>query len=98
MRAETDTCARDRTTKQRRSDDEKEAATSDLLNLNVDGQEVSQKMGSLAFGQSKFSRESIAEFQIVTNQYDITRVRSVGMEMQAITKARSNIESGSAFG
>jgi hypothetical protein len=70
----------------------------DQYNLNIDGQQVSQRIGSLAFGQVKFSRESIAEFQIVTNQYDITQGRSTGMQVQAITKAGSNTESGSAYG
>jgi hypothetical protein len=66
----------------------------DQYNLNIDGQQVSQRIGSLAFGQVKFSRESIAEFQIVTNQYDITQGRSTGMQVQAITKAGTNSEAG----
>ena len=70
----------------------------DQYNLNIDGQQVSQRIGSLAFGQVKFSRESIAEFQIVTNQYDITQGRSTGMQVQAITKAGTNKEAGSAYG
>ena len=60
--------------------------------------DVSLVPESLAFGQVKFSRESIAEFQIVTNQYDITQGRSTGMQVQAITKAGSNTMSGSAYG
>lgn len=70
----------------------------DQYNLNIDGQQVSQRIGSLAFGQVKFSRESIAEFQIVTNQYDITQGRSTGMQVQAITKAGSNTVTGSMYG
>ena len=70
----------------------------DQFSLQVDGQQVSQRIGSLAFGQVRFSRESIAEYQVVTNQYDITQGRSTGMQVQAITKAGSNKESGSLYG
>src|SRR5262249_21472500 len=44
----------------------------DMFQLNLDGQQVTQKISG-GFGQPRFSRESIAEFQIVTNMFDITQ-------------------------
>jgi hypothetical protein len=49
-------------------------------------------------GQGKVSRDAVAEFQIITNQFDITQGRSLGMQVQAITKGGTNNFSGSAYG
>ena len=65
-------------------------AMDDLWQLNLDGQQITQKVAGSGFGQPKFSRESIAEFQIVTNMFDITQGRSAGMEIQAISKSGTN--------
>jgi hypothetical protein len=73
-------------------------AMDDLWQLNLDGQQITQKVAGSGFGQPKFSRESIAEFQIVTNMFDITQGRSAGMEIQAISKSGTNNLSGSAYG
>jgi hypothetical protein len=67
--------------------------------INLDGQQVTQKIGGGTYGnQGKVSRDAIAEFQIVTNLFDITQGRSVGIQIQAITKAGTNTMSGSAYG
>src|SRR5262249_14585990 len=42
--------------------------------------------------------EAIAEFQIVTNMFDITQGRSAGIQVQAISKSGTNINSGSFYG
>ena len=55
----------------------------DDFQLNLDGQQITQKIAGSGFGQPKFSRESIAEFQIVTNMFDITQGRSAGIQVQA---------------
>src|SRR5215217_2985431 len=73
-------------------------AMDDLWQLNLDGQQITQKVAGSGFGQPKFSRESIAEFQIVTSMFDITQGRSAGMEIQAISKSGTNKLSGSAYG
>jgi hypothetical protein len=73
-------------------------AMDDLWQLNLDGQQITQKVAGSGFGQPRFSRESIAEFQIVTNMFDITQGRSAGMEIQAISKSGTNITSGSGYG
>src|SRR3979411_946289 len=72
--------------------------TDDMFQLNLDGQQVTQKTAGSGFGQPKFSRESIAEFQIVTSMFDITQGRSAGMEIQAISKSGTNNFSGSPYG
>ena len=73
-------------------------AMDDLWQLNLDGQQITQKVAGSGFGQPRFSRESIAEFQIVTNMFDITQGRSAGIEIQAISKSGTNLTSGSTYG
>src|SRR4029077_8592881 len=73
-------------------------AMDDMGQLNLDGQQITQKVAGAAFGQPRFSRESIAEFQIVTNMFDITHGRSDGMEIRAISKSGTNTMSGSGYG
>ena len=70
----------------------------DMFQLNLDGQQITQKTAGSGFGQPRFSRESIAEFQIVTTMFDITQGRSAGIEVQAISKSGTNKNSGSAYG
>jgi len=73
-------------------------ATDDQFQLNLDGQQITQKVAGSGFGQPKFSREAIAEFQIVTNMFDITQGRSTGIQVQAISKSGTNTLSGSFYG
>ena len=70
----------------------------DDFQLNLDGQQITQKVAGSGFGQPKFSRESIAEFQIVTNMFDITQGRSAGMQVQAISRSGTNTMAGSFYG
>jgi hypothetical protein len=69
----------------------------DMFQLNLDGQQVTQKISG-GFGQPRFSREAIAEFQIVTNLFDITQGRSAGLQVQAISRSGTNDLSGSLYG
>ena len=69
----------------------------DMFQLNLDGQQVTQKISG-GFGQPKFSRESIGEFQIVTNLFDITQGRSAGVQVQAVSRAGTNRTTGSFYG
>ena len=66
--------------------------------LNLDGQQITNKVASSGFGQPRFSREAIAEFQIVTNLFDITQGRSTGVQVQAISKSGTNTMSGAFYG
>ena len=70
----------------------------DDFQLNLDGQQITQKIAGSGFGQPKFSREAIAEFQIVTNMFDITQGRSAGIQVQAISRSGTNNMSGSVYG
>jgi len=56
--------------------------------LNVDGQQVSADIG--VGGQAKYSSDSIAEFQFVSNRFDATMGRSSGVQVNAITKSGTN--------
>ena len=69
----------------------------DMFQLNLDGQQVTQKISG-GFGQPKFSRESIGEFQLVTNLFDITQGRSAGVQVQAVSRAGTNRTQGSFYG
>jgi hypothetical protein len=64
--------------------------------LNLDGQEITQNHYN--FVQAKISREAIAEYQIVTNLFDVTMGRSAGLQVQAISRAGTNNVTGSAYG
>ena len=66
----------------------------DDFQLNLDGQQITQKIAGSGFGQPKFSREAIAEFQIVTNMFDITQGRSAGIQVQAISRSGTNKHGG----
>ena len=73
-------------------------SSDDAFQLNLDGQQITQRVAGSGFGQPKISREAIAEFQIVTNLFDITQGRSTGIQVQAISRSGTNDLSGSAFG
>jgi hypothetical protein len=73
-------------------------ASDDQFQLNLDGQQITQRVAGSGFGQPKVSREAIAEFQIVTNMFDITQGRSTGMQVQAISRSGTNNMSGSTYG
>jgi hypothetical protein len=66
--------------------------------LNLDGQEITQQVAGSGFGQPKFSREAIAEFQVITNLFDITMGRSQGIQVQAISRSGTNDLSGTVYG
>jgi carboxypeptidase family protein len=70
----------------------------DFFQLNLDGQQVTQKIAGSSFGQPRFSRDSIAEFQIVTNLFEITQGRSAGLQVQAISRSGTNNLAGSFYG
>jgi hypothetical protein len=60
--------------------------------LNLDGQQVGSELG--AGNQPRFSQDSIAEFQFITNQFDATQGRSTGVQVNAITKSGTNQVTG----
>jgi hypothetical protein len=68
--------------------------------LNVDGQQVTQTFAGSAngFGQPRFSKDAIAEVEYVTNRFDASQGRSMGVQVNAITKSGTNTPSGSLAG
>ena len=60
--------------------------------LNLDGQQVSSELG--AGNQPRYSQDSIAEFQFISNRFDATQGRSSGVQVNAITKSGTNRLSG----
>ena len=65
--------------------------------INLDGQGVTQ-YSAPTFGQARFSRDSIAEFEFIANRFDATQGRSSGVQVNAITKSGTNMFAGSASG
>jgi len=65
--------------------------------LNIDGQEVTNNMVQ-SFGQPKFSRDSIAEFELIANRFDASQGRSMGIQVNAITKSGTNMLAGTFSG
>ena len=65
--------------------------------LNVDGQQVTQLIAT-SFGQPRFSKDTIAEFEVITNRFDARQGRSTGIQVNAITKSGTNAPAGSFAG
>jgi hypothetical protein len=65
--------------------------------LNLDGQEITQGVYA-SFGQPAISRDAIAEYQVVTNLFDVTMGRSNQIQIQAITRSGTNNFDGSLYG
>jgi hypothetical protein len=67
--------------------------------LTVDGQQVTNEVVSGGgFGEPKFSRDAIAEFEYVANRFDATQGRSMGALVNVITKSGTNVPAGSLSG
>ena len=68
-----------------------------FFQTNVDGQSVTLTV-CCAQNQPRYSKDSIAEFQLTTNRFDATQGRTMGMMVNAITKSGTNIFNGSLGG
>src|ERR1700730_3414456 len=64
--------------------------------LNVDGMQVTSNLGT--GNQSRYSNDSIAEFQFISNRFDATQGRSSGVQVNAVTKSGTNKFSESLVG
>jgi hypothetical protein len=56
--------------------------------FNVDGQQVTSDITSQ--GQARYSADSIAEFQYISNRFDATQGRSTTVQVNVITKSGTN--------
>jgi len=63
--------------------------------LNVDGQQVTNYV-QYNRSNPRYSRDAIAEFEFVSNRFDATQGRSMGVQVNAVTKSGTNTPSGSA--
>jgi len=64
--------------------------------LNVDGLQVTSNLGT--GNQARYSNDSIAEFEFISNRFDATQGRSSGVQVNAVTKSGTNNLSGSLVG
>ena len=65
--------------------------------LNLDGQQVTNQV-ALSFGQPRYSRDAIGEFEFVSNRFDASQGRSAGVQVNAITKSGTNTPGGTFSG
>jgi hypothetical protein len=65
--------------------------------LNLDGQNITNNASNSNFGEPIINRDAIAQYQIITNNFDITLGNSLGIQVQAITKSGANTVSGSLY-
>lgn len=65
--------------------------------LNVDGLRVTQNQ-TPGFGQPKYSRDAIAEFEFISNRFDATHGGSSGTIVNAVTKSGTNVLAGTFSG
>ena len=50
------------------------------------------------FGQPRYSRDAIGEFEFVSNRFDASQGRSAGIQVNAITKSGTNTPGGTFSG
>ncbi|MSO82981.1 MAG: TonB-dependent receptor [Acidobacteria bacterium] len=72
-------------------------ASSVGVQMNVDGQQVTN-MVALGFGQPRYSRDAIGEFEFVSNRFDASQGRSMGVQVNAVTKSGTNTFAGTFAG
>ncbi len=68
--------------------------------INVDGQQVTQMAGTTqdGFGNPRYSKDAIAEFEVITNRFDASQGHATGGQINAITKSGTNRFSGTVAG
>lgn len=67
-------------------------------NYTIDGMSARSTIaGGLPTGAYSISLEAVREFQVVTNQYDVTLGNAGGGTISTVTKSGTNVLSGSAF-
>jgi hypothetical protein len=62
------------------------------FHLHMDGQQVTSEFGT--GGQPRYSQDSIAEFQFISNRFDAVQGRSTAVQVNAVTKSGTNRLSG----
>lgn len=62
--------------------------------INLDGQQVTSTWSIAGMGSPRFSRAAIAEFELVSSRFDATQGRSMGVQVNAISKSGTNQYAG----
>jgi len=65
--------------------------------LNLDGQQLTSPILQFSLNPT-FSRDAIAEFELLANRFDATQGRSIGVVLNVITKSGTNTPAGSFAG
>jgi hypothetical protein len=73
------------------------ATTRGYFQVNIDGQQVTNNVSG-GYLQPGFSRDAIAEFEFLSNRFDASLGRSLGAQVNAITKSGTNTPSGTFAG
>ena len=68
------------------------------IQINVDGQQVTQNSASDGFGEPQYSQDAIDQFQIITNRFDATLGRSARIQVNVQTKSGTNQFHGTLYG
>jgi hypothetical protein len=68
------------------------------IQINIDGQQVTQNSAGDGFGEPQYSQDAIDQFQIITNRFDATLGRSARVQVIAQTKSGTNTFHGSLYG
>jgi hypothetical protein len=68
------------------------------LQINVDGQQVTQNSAADSFGEPQYSQDAIDQFQIITNRFDATLGRSSRLQVNVQTKSGTNQFHGTLYG
>jgi hypothetical protein len=66
--------------------------------VNMDGQQVTTTWSVVGMGSPRFSRDAIAEFQLVSSRFDATQGRSMGVQINAVSKGGTNQYAGTLSG
>ena len=68
------------------------------IQINVDGQQVTQNSAGDSFGEPQYSQDAIDQFQIIMNRFDATLGRSSRVQVNVQTKSGTNNYHGSLYG
>lgn len=68
------------------------------MQINVDGQQMTQNTSSDSFGEPQYSQDAIDQFQIITNRFDATLGRSSRLQVNVQTRSGTNHFHGSLYG
>ncbi len=74
------------------------ATDSGKMQINVDGQQVTQNAAGSSFGQPILSDDAIDQYQIINNRFDATMGRASRLQVIVQTKSGTNAFHGTLFG